>query len=441
MAKEKKEVRQNEYEGCYGEVCAPTEVKHFLLNTFKMNEISEENRQGRWSTCIWGHRGVGKTSVAKQLEDHPIVWRGKKYKGYKVVSVPIAQFEEMGDLHGMPDRHVKILNGNKSRWVPEQVLAKWIENGWTIDETAGVTTRYAPPDWVPQEEGPCILLLDDWNRASIRIIKGCMQLLQDYGMVSWQLPAGCNIVLTGNPDQQDYQVTSMDSAIITRIQSVTQRTDKAQWALWAQENGVDPKVINFVLMYPEMLIGRERTCPRSIARFGQSLNYGWSEPTPKNGKQIKEEDRWKWIVPLAKSLLDDETIAAIVAFFNTDLEKVISPEEILNADNQDAINEKLLKLLPPGSEDQRTDIVSIILERLYIWIIQEDCEVSDRRIENFQKFIINETIPDDARYSVIRRLATYNGNNKLASSWMTSKNPEGPTYTKLAENLVNSMST
>lgn len=439
MAKESENVKKNEYEGCYGEVLAPNEVKEFLLNIFKINEKSEEKGQARWSACNWGHRGVGKTAVAKQLADHPIIWRGKKYPGYKVISVPIAQFEEMGDLHGMPDRHVRITMGDAFRWVPEQVLGQWVKNGWEIDEKAGVTTRYAPPDWVPQEEGPCVLLLDDWNRASIRIIKGCMQLLQDYGMVSWQLPAGCNIVLTGNPDGGDYQVTSIDNAILTRIQSVTQRTDRAQWALWAQENGVDPKVINFILRYPEMLIGRERTSPRTIARFGQSLNYGWSSPTSKSNK-VAEEDRWKYIIPLAKSLLDDETIAAMIAFFNTELEKIIDPEEILDSSDQTSINEKIDKLLPKGSKDQRTDIVSIILERLYIWIVQDDCKVTDQRVENFQKFIINPAIPDDMRFSILRRISTYSGNNKLAKNWLTSKNPKSPIYQELVKNLANCLS-
>ena len=63
----------------------------------------------------------------------------------------------MGDLVGMPS----------------------VENGRTI---------FSSPDWVPTEEGPGILLIDDVNRADDRILWGIMQLLQNYELVSWKLP-------------------------------------------------------------------------------------------------------------------------------------------------------------------------------------------------------------------------------------------------------------
>ena len=50
----------------------------------------------------------------------------------------------MGDLHGMPN----VID-------PDEKVSG--------DEY----TVYSPPDWVPTEEGPGILLLDDINRAEI----------------------------------------------------------------------------------------------------------------------------------------------------------------------------------------------------------------------------------------------------------------------------------
>jgi len=51
------------------------------------------------------------------------------------------------------------------------------------------TTIYLPPDWVPKadESGPGILLLDDINRADDRILRGLMQLLQEFEMFSMDL--------------------------------------------------------------------------------------------------------------------------------------------------------------------------------------------------------------------------------------------------------------
>ena len=54
--------------------------------------------------------------------------------------------------------------------------------------------------WVPKEEKPGIILFDDGNRASPRILKGMMQLIQDYRTISWSIPDGWTILFfTGNP--------------------------------------------------------------------------------------------------------------------------------------------------------------------------------------------------------------------------------------------------
>ena len=64
-------------------------------------------------------------------------------EGWKLAYCAPAQFEEMGDLHGLP-----------MRLDPDG-----------IPGTGDETTVHMPPDWVPKEEGPGILLLDDINRA------------------------------------------------------------------------------------------------------------------------------------------------------------------------------------------------------------------------------------------------------------------------------------
>ena len=95
-----------------------------------------------------------KTALVKDL--------AKKH-GWKFRYCAPAQFEEMGDLHGLPVR----LDPNP-------------------DVQGDETTVYMPPDWVPKEddEGPGILLLDDLNRADDRILRGLMQLIQEFEMFS-----------------------------------------------------------------------------------------------------------------------------------------------------------------------------------------------------------------------------------------------------------------
>ena len=121
-----------------------------------------------------------------------------------------------------------------------------------------------------------ILLLDDMNRADDRILRGCMQLLQNLELASWKLPPKWQIVVTANPDGGDYSVTPMDGAMLTRM---LQHEMTKAWAVWASAAGMDERFIFFVLMQFEIVQG-ERTTPRSLTQFFRQIaGIGISKPS------------------------------------------------------------------------------------------------------------------------------------------------------------------
>jgi hypothetical protein len=392
--KEDKKLNEKDrsYKGCYGQHVSYQMLPKFLESCFSLNAKHEAENIGRFAACIWGHAGCGKTEIAKQFANRPVTWNGREYKGWDVRDVPIAQFEEMGDLHGLPSEAFLVRNeNNDEQWAIKEALPTWLGNGYKIVPGVQSRTMYAPPDWVPLTPGPAILLLDDWNRASIRIIKGIMQLLQNYGMVSWKLPAGCNIVLTGNPDEQDYLVTTIDAAILTRIKHVTLKEDAKEWAVWATKNELDHRGISWVLYQPEMMIGPERTNPRTLSEYFRALKE-FPNITEANQDEVRMH---------AASLLDDETVASFLTFLHRDMEDVIEPEEIL--DGKKDVPTRMKKLM--DRKEPRTDILGIVTERLYATMLKQSCKQSPERIAAFQEFITMPSVPDDMRHSVCRRLS------------------------------------
>ena len=173
----------------FGASVTPDTLKSFLVHNIKLNISNVEHDLPRIPICVWGERGIGKTDIVMQLKEEEVV--------SDIVYLPIAQIEEMGDLLGLPDK-------------------RSLENGRTV-------TEVAPPSWVPVQDVPGIILIDDFNRADIRIIRGIMQLLQKHEMMTWSLPKKYTIVLTANPEESDqaYQVTSIDPAMLTRMRHVT----------------------------------------------------------------------------------------------------------------------------------------------------------------------------------------------------------------------------
>ena len=340
----------------YGKKGNSKELREILSHIFnRNNELSELDKKGT-PICIWGTHGLGKTQI---IRDYALE------KKWKFSYIAPAQFEEMGDLHGMPtvvdpDRNI-------------------VGDEYTV---------YSPPDWVPREEGPGILLLDDINRADDRILRGCMQLLQNFELKSWKLPPKWQIVATANPEGGDYSVTPMDGAMLTRMLHTTLKFDAKIWAEWAYKANIDQRGISFVLTYPE-LVNSERTTPRSLTHFFEQIA---SIDNLKENLQLVEA--------LALSSLDAVAVSSFIAFVNDELTQLIDPEEILDTDDFNSISKKIKDISVDDSGAKRVDRLSTICARLYLKLVSDSYLQEKNHGKNLVQFLLLDTIPNDLLMSL-----------------------------------------
>ena len=333
----------------YGTKCNTAELETFIRHTLLTNEQVEAKGNRKTPLCIWGEHGIGKTQTVELYA---------KKNGYKFAYIAPAQFEEMGDLLGMP-----------------KITGK--------DET-NERTHFITPDWVPVDDGPGILLIDDVNRADDRILRGIMQLLQNYELISWKLPAKWHIILTANPDGGDYSVTPMDFAMLTRMMHVTLTFDVKRWALWAEENSIDQRGISFVLTYPEVVTG-ERTTPRTLVQFFENITH------------IKDLKKDLGLVKmLADACLDNNTVTSFMSFINNDLAKLISPEEIIDTkDFTKEVYERIKSVV--DQQTKRVDILSVICTRLVNYLSVSKQKFAKPQLDNIKAFLNMDFLPNDIR--------------------------------------------
>ncbi len=332
------------------------EIKVILSHIFERNnDLNKEDKRGT-AVCIWGTHGLGKTQIVR---DYALE------KKWKFSYIAPAQFEEMGDLHGMPT----VVDPDKRI---------------TGDEY----TVYSPPDWVPREEGPGILLLDDINRADDRILRGCMQLLQNFELTSWKLPPKWQIVATANPEGGDYSVTPMDGAMLTRMLHATLKFDAKIWAEWAYAANVDERGIAFVLTYPE-LVNSDRTTPRSLTQFFEQIA---------SIENLK--DNLQLVQALALSSLDEVTVSSFIAFVNDELTQLIDPEEILDAEDFKSLEKRIKDISVDDSGAKRVDRLATMCSRLYLKLASDDYKQGKNHSKNLIKFLMFETIPNDLLMSL-----------------------------------------
>ena len=389
--------------GCKGSWVKMSEVKQWLLD----NILDNMDRETRITLNIWSAPGVGKTSLVKSLETHPVEWRDKKYDGFKVVDIPLAQIEEMGDVLGFPVEEIKLEWEGEVKWIKavDSLIKEHLAKGWTTDGEQ--RTIYAPPSWVPREERPGILLFDDGNRASQRIMKGLMQLVQDYRTISWSIPQGWTIIFTGNPDNRMNQVTEMDTAQLTRMKHITLLPDVNEWANWAYtQKDLDIRLVQWALKNPELFTPpkAERTNPRSLTEFARALRRF---PGPMDDNKLARCEIE------GNASLDGEVVKSIMFFLEQNVGTPIEIDEILN--DSASAKSKLREFMV--CREPRLDIVTISCDRLLSYLLSNEYTFKQSHVANVQAFLTDENMPKDIVMSFVTRLVK--NNRELAKRFLS----------------------
>ena len=237
------------------------EAKSFLSHIVTNNRYLQENNKLPVAVEVIGDSGIGKTSMVLQVA---------KELNLNLVKLNLAQIEELGDIVGFPIRQFEVCQNEEEKcvWIDEHAVDEYTKLGYKF--TGKNRMSYCPPEWISGKTKGGILLLDDWNRADMRFIQAVMELIDRQEYISWKLPKDWHIILTSNPDTDDYIVNSIDSAQKIRFISVNLKYDVSCWAEWAEQNQLDNRCINFMLLHPELIT--KNVNPRSTSMFFNSIS-------------------------------------------------------------------------------------------------------------------------------------------------------------------------
>ena len=154
-----------------------------------------------------GRHGIGKSEI---LTDY------YSKKGIPVVALFLGQMSDPGDLIGIPNKN---------------------------EETG--KTDFMPPYWFPLDGKPIVLFLDELNRARPEILQTIMDLALNRKLAGRKLPEGSRIISAVNAGDQ-YQLTDLDPALVSRFNIVNFKPTVQEWLLWARKADVDGRVIDFI---------------------------------------------------------------------------------------------------------------------------------------------------------------------------------------------------
>jgi len=374
------------------------ETKSFLKHIINNNRYLQSNNKPPVAVEVVGESGIGKTSSILQLVDE---------LDLNFVKLNLAQIEELGDLVGFPIRQFEVCKDDNTKclWIDEHAVDEYTRLGYKF--TGLNRMSYCPPEWISGKTSGGILLLDDWNRADIRFIQAVMELIDRQQYISWTLPKDWHIILTSNPDNGEYLVSSIDNAQKTRFISVNLKFDINCWSVWAENNKIDNRCINFLLKHPELV--SDTINSRSITTFFNSISSLESF-----------ENSLSLIQMIGEGSVGPEFTTLFTIFINNKLDKIISPETIMQHESEDYILNTLKGVIGKDTK-YRADLASIISTRIinYSLFYSKDNKIEKSFIDRLA-FLLNEEIfTMDLKYNIVKSI--YNGNQSAFKSLMLNK--------------------
>jgi len=176
--------------------------------------ITGEQDSKIYPIMLRGRHGIGKSQVVYQTAEK-LAWDGKRIvvrddksdlPGYRVIERRASQMTE-GDLIGLP-------------------------------KTDGDVTSFCPPDWFQFAcDNPCVLFLDEVDRATPEVRQGIFQLTDSRTLNGNRLHSGTVVcaAINGGEHGEQYQVGEMDPAEIDRWTVYDVEPTVEDWLDWAKD--------------------------------------------------------------------------------------------------------------------------------------------------------------------------------------------------------------
>lgn len=192
------------------------------INTIELIEILGKTPENQ-NIMLVGKHGIGKSEILTQYYTE---------KGFKVVALFLGQMSDPGDLIGLP-----IKNDKSGR------------------------TEFLPPYWFPSDGQPVVLFLDELNRARPEVLQTIMDLALNRKLAGRNLPEGSRLISAVN-DGEEYQLTDLDPALVSRFNVYGFRPTYKEWLLWAEKQKLDSRVTDFIASNPDWLDGTAADRPQ-----------------------------------------------------------------------------------------------------------------------------------------------------------------------------------
>lgn len=293
---------------------------YMTINTRQLTFILD-NTPPEQNIMLMGKHGIGKSRI---LEDY------FTKKGAKVVTLFLGQMADPADLIGLPEKNTK--TGQ---------------------------TDFMLPYWFPVDDEPVVLFLDELNRARPEVLQTIMDLTLNRKLAGRSLPAGSRIISAVN-NGNEYQLTDLDPALVSRFNIYEFAPSVEDWLNWAEKEGIDSRITNFISENPEFLDSTDLEMEtENLERTPDRRSWERTSKIIKNFSELGEN-----VKVLVSGILGDRTTTTFFRFVQehnypsakeilcSDFDKILPRLIALNVIDFTQVNQSLFRFIESGNFDE-----------------------------------------------------------------------------------------
>jgi len=323
-------------------------------------KILEASRLSGVAIWVWGAHGCGKSETVMGASDKLHI---------NTIDIRSA-LTEAGDWLGLP--------------------------ATSRDSQGKAIAEYYMSSFLPQDPNwKGFIFLDELNRARPDVLNCVFQLVLNRRIMNhYMLPAGATIVAAGNPSDDDYQVTDVDPALLSRFCHISLTSPREEWLSYAKTN-VRDDIRSFISS------SDAKTLDHKVKEFDISLitpnRRGWTMLSKMVDALEKLGYLDECLIDVASGLIGSNFAVQFEQFRNSSYAR-IDVDKILPA--YESIRDQVKKFVEDGRLPEQAEAIEILFEK--IKLNDEKVVEDNKQFKNLMMFVTD--IAQDVAYHAAQKI-------------------------------------
>lgn len=352
------------------------------------------------SILLRANHGVGKSKVVRQvaalIRKHLLaqVKEGATFRNRDGQVVDLTKYREA------------IKNAKEFFPVIDRRLSQMSEGdmvGLPVIDESNDSTKFNPPDWYKRAcEIPCVLFLDEINRATPEVMQAAFQIVLDRELNGWKLHPLTRVFAAVNTGAA-YTVNEMDPALLDRFYTVDLEPTLEEFCAWARDT--DPEQGgNLHWTIPDFIQTTKRHDGTNWLYAPKHVEPGAVTPSPRSWEMVNSSLVYAGIIDepanelfyhIVRGYVGNE---AAIAYrdFAKNADSRVTGEELVNNYHEPRVKAKVKRL----GQGRQNDIV----EKVASYVIQEVSKLSDKQGANLKELMTD--LPEELRISLWSKLTS-----------------------------------